>query len=308
MDQRHDDPHNDTLLRFSFDHLPVRGQWVRLHKVVEDATRHRTYPPSVLRLLASQFAAVSMFADNLKFQGAVALQSKGLESPLIRSLAECRDQQFLRGIAHLDPEQASPTNPADLREWLGGGQLALSLIPTGSGQPYQGLIEQRHATLASNLESYFEQSEQLPTRLFFAHTDTPSVTGLLIQRLPEDDLATEIASSTAEEGWQTISALVDTLQEQELASLAPAELLNRLFHELPCRIYPTRPLSFRCTCSRAKSDRTLRVLPEDDLRSLLDERGSIEVDCEFCGTRYDYDAVDISALLHQATTGNPQSH
>ena len=257
-------------------------------------------------MLAEQFAAVAMFADTLKFEGAVALQSQG-EGPLVRSLAECRNKSDLRGIAHLDEEFLAGDNDTpsaddhDLRNWLGGGQLALSLLPDDrNAPPHQGLIEQVHASLAANLEAYFQQSEQLPTKLFFGHTTqsgVPSVTALLLQRLPNEDTATDVAIGAADDAWHTICVLADTLEPEELATIAPNRLLNRLFNELPCRIYEPRELQFKCTCNRQKTDRTLRMLPDGDLESLLlEQNGEITVDCDFCGARYTYDEVDIAAL------------
>ena len=93
-------------------------------------------------LLGEMFAAVTMVADNLKFSGAVSLQSQG-DGALTRSLAECRDQHYLRGIAHVAADKAETIQSDNLADWLGNGQLALSLLPDKSTRmnPYQGLVE-----------------------------------------------------------------------------------------------------------------------------------------------------------------------
>ncbi len=298
----------DVLHRFSFVDLPIRGQWVRLDRVLDGAFAAHAYPGPVRELLAQMFAAVAMFADNLKFTGTVALQSQG-PGALRRSLAECREHAYLRGIAHVDAERHAQepqlNDRVDLTAWLDGGRLALTLIPPRDSSQqqtsYQGLIDLEHPTLAACLERYFETSEQLPTRLFFATRFTPdgavTGTGLLLQRLPNEDGATEIASQTYDEAWHTIETLAATLTADELAALGPEPLLRRLFAEYPCRLYPSRQLSFKCTCTRAKTDQTLRILPEHELTELLEERGRIDVNCEFCGTNYGYDKLDVTALL-----------
>ena len=107
-----------------------------------------------------------------------------------------------------------------------------------------------------------------------------------------------------DEAWHSIVTLADTVTEEELLQLPATELLRRLFDEHPCRLYPPRHLSDRCTCSRPKSDRTLRVLDHQELLDLLAERGKIDVDCEFCGARYVYDTVDIGELTR--TTSSPR--
>ena len=297
---------DDQLYRFTFVDFPVRGQWVRLKRTIADAHAVRSYPAAITDLLNQMFAAVAMFADNLKFEGAVALQSRGEGGALIRSLAECRDQQYLRGIAHLEDDVSSYPGVEDLSVWLGAGQLALSLLPPPDAQqaPYQGLVELTEPDLAANLEHYLAVSEQLPSKMFLASTGD-SVSGLLLQRLPSADSATEISAAADDEAWSTIVTLAATITAQELQTLPVKEMLRRLFSEYTCRLHPPRTLAYRCTCSRQKSDRTLRILDPTELTSLLEEQGQIHVDCEFCGTRYPYDAVDIGALLGGTGTSPP---
>ena len=292
----------DVLHRFSFPNLPVRGQWVRLTACVAAANQVHDYPEPIRNLLNQMFAAVAMFADNLKFSGAVSLQSQG-DGAVVRTLTECRDRQYLRGIAHLREDAQPPQHSDDLAAWLGTGRLALTLIPPPDTRQatYQGLVQLEHPELSSNLEAYLASSEQLPSRLFLA-SNSDSVTGLLVQRLPSADHATEITLQQEEEAWHTIVTLADTVTEEELLQLTPDELLRRLFNEYPPRLHPGRILQYRCTCSRQKSDRTLRVLGDDDVRQLLQEQGQIHIDCEFCGKRYNNDEVDVGALLSGTPT------
>ena len=297
--------HADKLYRFTFDDLPIRGQWVRLDQVLLEAFANYKYPEPVRTLLAAQFAAVSMFADNLKFQGAVSLQSRG-DGALVRSLTECRAQHQLRGIAHINADLPEPATE-DIAQWLGKGHLALSLIDAKSNQTlHQGMIELLQSDLAANLENYFQTSEQLPTLLFFGQSSnqhsrqkSETVTGLLLQRLPEPSDATEIAIQSHEDAWQTAMTLAETLRgdrASELATLAPQNLLERLFYEFPCRLHEPRELIYACTCSKEKSDRTLKTLGEQELQDILAELGQIHVDCELCGARYHYDALDVATL------------
>ncbi|MCR9259914.1 MAG: Hsp33 family molecular chaperone HslO [Pseudomonadaceae bacterium] len=105
---------NDQLYRFTFENYPVRGQWVRLTQTTQAAHSVNEYPLAIKKLLNEMFAVVAMFADNLKFDGAIALQSKGGDGALIRTLAECRERQFLRGIAHIDSAQSAPADSSCL--------------------------------------------------------------------------------------------------------------------------------------------------------------------------------------------------
>ena len=295
----------DVLFRFSFADLPIRGQWVRLQASLQAAGQFRGYPPQVSNLLGQMLASVAMIADNLKFSGAVALQSQG-NGALRRSLAECRRHTDLRGIMHLTDDASFPPSYQDIGAWLGQGQLAITLLPdeeTGM-QPYQGLVALDHGNLAKCLEEYFAHSEQLDTCLFFAgrteRDADQSVTGLLLQRLPIHPDASDAEHDAAQDGWETLTALAATVTDAELAALDAPTLLHRLFHEYPCTLQTAKRLQYQCTCTQDRTDQTLMMLGEDDLQALLLERGEITVDCEFCGKRYRYRQVDVDRVIASA--------
>ena len=295
----------DVLFRFSFADLPIRGQWVRLQASLQAAGQFRGYPPQVSNLLGQMLASVAMIADNLKFSGAVALQSRG-NGALRRSLAECRRHTDLRGIMHLTDDASFPPSYQDIGAWLGQGQLAITLLPdeeTGM-QPYQGLVALEHGDLAKCLEEYFARSEQLDTRLFFAgrteRNADQSVTGLLLQRLPIHSDASDAERDAAQDAWETLTALAATVTDAELAALDAPNLLHRLFHEYPCTLQTGKRLQYRCTCNQDRTDHTLMMLGGDDLQALLIERGEITVDCEFCGKRYRYEQADVDRVIASA--------
>lgn len=298
----------DSLYRFSFSQLPIRGQWVRLQSALDSASEYRAYPMPVSGLLGQMLATVAMVADNLKFSGAVALQSRG-NGALRRSLAECRHKSYLRGIMHLTDDASFPANAGsdgqqDISAWLGEGQLALTLLPdeeTGM-QPYQGLVALEQSDLGKCLEDYFARSEQLDTRLHFANDfsqETPSVTGLLLQRLPNRPDASDADIDAAQDAWETLTALSKTITDAELAKLDVQTLLHRLFHEYPVSLQPPKSLVYQCTCSSDRSDTTLMMLGKEDLAALLQEQGEIQVDCEFCGSRYRYDEAAVARVMQR---------
>ena len=278
---------------------------MRLENSLAEATQFRVYPKPIHEMLGQMLAAVAMVADNIKFSGAVTLQSRG-DGDLLRSLAECKDQAFLRGIMHLEDPDNETMADQPLAQWLGNGQLALSLIPDKATamQPYQGFVSLEYDTLAQCLEHYFVTSEQLETSLNFASNSgdssatSPSVTGLLLQRLPNNPQATEIEIDAARDAWHTLTTLAATVTDEELSQLDAQTLLYRLFHEYPCRLHEPRELSYRCTCSREKTDTTLMMLGSDDLSELIEERSEITVDCEFCGNRYSYDRDSATKVLN----------
>jgi molecular chaperone Hsp33 len=91
--------------------------------------------------------------------------------------------------------------------------------------------------------------------------------------------------------------LADTLEDQELLTLDAPVVLHRLYHEEDVRMFDREPVAFRCGCSRERVAEVLRAMGPEESASLLEEQGSIEVDCEFCGAHYHFDHVDVEALF-----------
>jgi molecular chaperone Hsp33 len=124
--------------------------------------------------------------------------------------------------------------------------------------------------------------------------------GLMLQVLP--------AEGSGQEDWERISLLASTLKSVELLELDNETLLFRLFHEETCRLYEPDPVQFKCTCSRARSLASLKLVGKAELESLIEEEGQIDVHCQFCNSHYRFDLADVDALFsesgHTGDSGN----
>lgn len=298
----------DYLQRFHFRGQAVRGQLVVLDQTLAELKRRRDYPEAIGALLGEMLAAVAMIADGLKWPGSVALQSKG--SGAIRtSLAEHRAGGLLRAIARSaeEPPPGIDLNASSARELIGGDQLALSLIPADDdeyGRPYQGMVDWQHEDLADNLMAYFAASEQLETR-FVLFADAAQARGLLLQRLPNPDNTSYIAEADADEFWLELCLRLQTLKLPELGFDDQHRFLRNLFAPSDLVLAPHKPLEFSCTCTREKTANILRGLGKADLLALLEERGEVEVVCEFCGLAYRFDHLQTHLLFE---TDPPTRH
>jgi molecular chaperone Hsp33 len=169
--------------------------------------------------------------------------------------------------------------------------------------------------IAGCLQGYFENSEQLPTRLWL-HADEKGVSGLLLQRLSEDTStrrgAGEAALAAEEEvnlddAWDRVQLLAETLKLEELQTLTDRQILRRLFAEDDVRMFEPTPVFFRCRCSRERVSGMLKGLGAVEIRSLLEERGNVEVRCDFCNRAYTFDAVDIEQLFSDSLSADRSS-
>jgi molecular chaperone Hsp33 len=275
-------PQPDTLHRFVFERLGVRGELVCLDAAYRAVLSRHAYPGPVQRPLGEALSAVLLLTATLKFEGRLTLQAQG-SGPIRTLVVQGTHEGTVRGLARWHGDVPH----GDLHRQFGGGHLALTLEPT-RGERYQGIVPLEGPGLGTAIETYFGHSEQLPTRLWLA-VDGSRAVGLMLQRLP----------GTAEDadGWNRTVALADTVEERELLSLPVHNLLRRLFHEEDVRLFEPDPVAFRCGCSRGRIAETLRALGRREIDAIVEEQGDVAVTCEFCNRDYRFDAVDARELF-----------
>lgn len=285
----HDPNSSDVLLRFLLARSGVRGVLVSLDESWQQIQSREDYPAALAELLGRTVAAAALFTGHVKVEGRLAIQFKG-EGALRTLFAECTHEGSVRGIALWNGDLPEPL---DLGGLGSGSLLAITIekppLPGGEPLRYQGLVALEHATLDAAFEAWFAQSEQLPTRILLA-SDGRRARGLMLQVLPGID--------GDPDAWPRSQALFETLGGAELLNTEPSLLLHRLFHEESPELLSQRPLRFGCSCSRERVGGMLLALGREEAISAIDpELGAVGVQCEFCGQRYRFDAVDLDQLF-----------
>jgi molecular chaperone Hsp33 len=158
-------------------------------------------------------------------------------------------------------------------------------------------------SLTEAADTYFRQSEQLPTfiKLAVARHYRPGqpggrpwtwrAGGLLVQKLTrEGGRSTAREAAFAEEDWTRARMLAETVEDHELLDplLSPDRLLYRLFHEEQVRAFRAIPLESYCSCSRGRVEDLLKRFSAEDLADMVVD-GEVWVTCEFCNSRYHFD-------------------
>jgi len=280
----------DLLHRFLFEDLGVRGEWVKLTTSWQAAKQHQQGPQNAQLQLGQALAAVVMLSATVKFKGSMILQAQG-DGDFKALVAQSTHDRKIRGLIRSNDHV--PTG--SLETVFGQGRLVITIEPDNA-QPYQGIVPLQGKNLAAALQTYFEQSEQLKTRIWLFANETQAI-GLLLQELP--------AQNNDQADWERIEILAGTVTEKELLELDCENLLYRLFNEEKVRLFDAEPVEFKCTCSRSRVERTLRALGEEELKDILQQQDAIEVDCEFCSQHYVFDRVDVETLLSQENVTNP---
>ena len=272
----------DSLHRFIIENSRVRGELVHLDASWKAILERNDYPSIVKKQLGDALAAIALLSATIKYKGKIILQIRG-NGPLHLLVVQATSDNTVRGIARWQSEVPE----GSLKDMFGDATMVITIEPE-AGEPYQGIIELKGDVLANGIEAYFQQSEQLPTRLWLA-SDDDACAGFLLQELPGDN--------DDKLDWEHHEHLAATLKDEELISLQAKELLHRLYHEEDVRLFDSEVFSFRCSCSRERIDMMLISLGYDEVKQTLEEEGKVAVDCEFCNAHYEYDAVDAEQLF-----------
>jgi len=286
----------DLLHQFVFSNTPIRGRIVQLTRSYVEAVQYQDLTVEGLNLLGEALAAVSLVADSLKFDGSVTLQAQG-QGKISKLVAECHGGHFIRGLAINNEKVKSSEGESVGISLISGNQLAISLLPKSDKQmqPYQGIVELKKEGLAQSLSLYFKSSEQLLTSFVLKCLNGKSA-GLFLQKLPTNE-DTSSLNDDFDDTWNTLNILAGTVTHDELTSLPAPEVVRRLFHEHQHRIFEPKEIKFGCRCSSEKSQDAIILVGYKEAIQIIEEEGTLSVDCSYCNKRYEYDREQITKIF-----------
>lgn len=282
----------DKIKRFIFDSFAIRGEMVHLESTVQSMLDKHNYPLIIADLLQQVAAVGILLTTTLKFEGKMSVQLQTSDK-LKLLVVQVNHELGFRGIARYD--KSVDYSGISFEELTKGGNLSITIEPK-NGKRYQGYVSLDKACFSACIEDYFNQSEQLKTRIWLFNDDN-QVLGLMLQALPD---------MLNEDSFQHLVYLADTLTKEESLSIDPDILLTRLFHQEKIRDLHSQDVKFHCGCSRKKMLDSVALFPEDEIQEILTSKGKVSVKCEFCLNQFDFSEMDLKT--HQAMTGNKTKH
>jgi molecular chaperone Hsp33 len=307
---------DDTVLPFQLDASGIRGRVARLDGVLDQVLKQHAYPPVIEALVAETALLTALIGQAIKLRWKLSLQVRGKGAARLIATdyyGPTREGEpaRIRAYASYDADRLEAT--ANPFSQIGEGYFAV-MIDQGEGMlPYQGFTPISGGSLSACAETYFAQSEQIPTRfqVAFGRSSEPGraphwrAGGVMLQHMPMDGgvaadqgsgeggLLThaDILSGAESDNWTRANLLLDTVETLEMIgpSVTQTDLLVRLFHEEGPRVFDAQPVRFGCSCSEAKVRNTMSIYSQKDIAQMTTERGVVTADCQFCGAHYEMD-------------------
>ena len=199
-----------------------------------------------------------------------------------------------------NPEVMLPLNSAgqlDVEKALGIGVLSV-IKDIGLREPYVGDTILVTSDVTQDITYYFATSEQVPTSVGLSvimskDNTVKSAGGFIIQLLPD---ASEEIISALEKKIKEVKNVTTMLEH----GYTPEQMLEELLGEFGLDILDKIPTQFYCNCSKERMSRALISIGRKELSSLIEEGRTIEVNCHFCGSHYNFDVEELKDLLHKA--------
>ncbi|CAB3643831.1 33 kDa chaperonin [Trinickia soli] len=298
---------DDQLQKFMFAAAPVRGEIVSLRNTWQEVLTRRQYPVAVRDILGEMMAACALLSANLKFDGTMIMQIFG-DGPIKMLVVQCSSNLTMRATAKIasefDETLSDSLSFVELLNASGHGRCVITLDPHDKlpgQQPYQGIVPLSSQdgplqSIAAVLEHYMHHSEQLDTRLWLA-ANTERAVGMLLQKLPGDGGIIPHSGDHDADTWERVCVLGGTLSQKELLQEEPQTLFRRLFWQENVQHFAPTLTRFECSCSRERVGSMLKMLGHDEVESVIAEQGRVEIHCEYCNQRYEFDPVDVAQLF-----------
>lgn len=287
----------DKPLWFTLPDRGGRGRVLRMGPALTTILQAHDYPLPVKHVLAEAVTLAALLGSLMKSDtGQLTMQAQAKGGAIELLVADYQNGE-LRGHAKFDAGRAAMLGAnASLQQVFGEGYLAITFdrfVPeTGKNERYQGIVPLEGSSLATACEYYFQQSEQIPTRIKLAvrcDAETALSGGLLLQHLPEGEEGRErLHVKLDDPDWEHIAVLADSMTHAELLDhdLAMQDIVWRLYHEETVRVDAGKPLSRGCRCTVARYQTILQRFSEEERADMRNADGDIIVDCAFCSRAF----------------------
>jgi molecular chaperone Hsp33 len=284
----------DVALGVAIPSRNARGRIARLGPVVDSILANHGYPPVIEKLLAEALTLTALLGSLLKEPGGQLTLQAQTEGGIIDLLVCDYLAGELRGYVRHEPErlEGAPAEPT-LKDLFGSGYLAITFDQPVAKERYQGIVPLEGKNLAEAAQSYFAQSEQIPSLVRLAAEKRGEhwfTGGLLLQHLPEGEEGRDRLHTRLDHpDWPHVAILGGSVKPEELTDpeLPLDDLLWRLFHEEDeLRTLAAIKLGRGCRCDPDYVRSVIARFPADEREAMVGDDGLIRVDCAFCSSSF----------------------
>jgi len=192
---------------------------------------------------------------------------------------------------HMRGTMGNPQSIGGEREIIGHEGYITVIRDDGYVQPFVGTAPISSGDISRIFEEYYILSEQLPTYiktdvLFNEKGELVSCAGLFLQPMPG-------ASFEAK-----ASAVNKALSLENIAeNVAQSGIEKYITDNFTVNELSASSAEYKCNCSRGYIEGVILSMGKEELESIIEKDGKVNVHCHYCNTDYDFYREDIEKLF-----------
>ncbi len=286
----------DYLIKAIAFNKKIRAFVVITTDTVEEARRRHDTFATASAALGRTITSGVLFAGMLKGQERYTIRVEG-NGPLGHLLVDAYADGRVRGYVQ-HPHVDFPLNEKgklDVKRAVGTEGLIVVVRDLGLKQAFSGQVPIVSGEIGEDMANYLLNSEQIPSSVGVGVLVAPNLSiqaagGFMIQALPgcPDDVLIHLEKHLP--NLKNISTLVDE-------GFTPEDIVESLLMTDDVEILQKIPVHFECTCSKERTNQLLIKLGKEELKSMLEDDGQAEVQCDFCKAKYHYLADELKQMI-----------
>lgn len=285
----------DYIIRAIAADDQIRAFAATTKNMVEYArSRHNTSPVATAalgRLLTAGSMMGSMMKGDKDLLTIIVKGQGALGGITVTADSHCQVKGYVDEPMVILP--ANDKGKLDVSGAIGPGTLKV-IKDIGMREPYVGEINLISGELAEDLTYYFAVSEQVPSSvglgvLMNRDNTVAQAGGFILQLMPDtsDEVITALEKKIA-----NIESVTTMLSN----GMTPEDILTEVLGDFGVRIMDKMETSFSCNCSRERVEKALISVGKDELDKMIEEGQSVELNCHFCNTNYEYSIDDLKRI------------
>lgn len=289
----------DYIVRATACNNQIRAFAATTTNMVGEAREKHHTSPVVSAALGRLMTAASMMGSMLKNEkDLITLQIRG-DGPIKGLVVTADAKANVKGYPYV-PIVDLPlkeNGKLDVSGGLGNGIMNI-IKDIGLKDPYVGQTHLVSGEIAEDLTYYFATSEQVPSAvglgvLVDRDYSIKHSGGFIIQLLPGAD---EEVIIKLEERLKVLPSITNLMSEGK----TPEEVLDMLLEGMEPQILEKIPTKFQCNCTKERVEKALISIGKKDIKEMIDEGETIELNCHFCNKKYYFTVDELQEIISYA--------
>lgn len=285
---------NDRIIRVSAGNGSIRGFFADTKNISEKSRQIHNTSPTITVAMGRALTATSIMGLMLKNEKDLITMKIVGDGPMKGMLITGDSFGNVKGYPYVNAINTyfKADKTFDVGGAIGYGTMQI-IKDMGLKKPYSSQVPLITGEIGDDLTYYFASSEQTASSVGLSvalngDASVKSSKGFIVQLMP---FSSEDISKKLEKNIENIGSISKFETIEDMA--------NKILEDLDMQILEENICSFECNCSYEKIENAILSLGKKELATIIEEDKKASVNCYFCNRTYEFNEIDLVALLNK---------